>query len=47
MGLRAFTSELLCEQVVGRGLQRTSYELKKTHLWSFSTNCWTSYSADC
>lgn len=28
MGLRAFTSQLLCEQVVGRGLRRTSYELK-------------------
>jgi type III restriction enzyme len=27
MGLRAFTSQLLCEQVVGRGLWRTSYEL--------------------
>jgi type III restriction enzyme len=27
MGLRAFTSQLLCEQVVGRGLQRTSYEV--------------------
>jgi type III restriction enzyme len=30
MGLRAFTSQLLCEQVVGRGLRRTTYELKKT-----------------
>ncbi len=29
MGLRAFTSQLLCEQVVGRGLRRTSYELKE------------------
>jgi type III restriction enzyme len=27
MGLRAFTSQLLCEQVVGRGLRRMSYEL--------------------
>jgi type III restriction enzyme len=27
MGLRAFTSQLLCEQVVGRGLRRTAYEL--------------------
>lgn len=27
MGLRAFSSQLLCEQVVGRGLRRTSYEL--------------------
>jgi len=26
MGLRAFTSQLLCEQVVGRGLRRRSYE---------------------
>ena len=26
MGLRAFTSQLLCEQVVGRGLRRTAYE---------------------
>lgn len=29
MGLRAFTSQLLCEQVVGRGLRRTSYEVNK------------------
>jgi len=28
MGIRAFTSQLLCEQVVGRGLRRTSYEIK-------------------
>jgi len=28
MGLRAFSSQLLCEQVVGRGLRRTSYEAK-------------------
>ena len=27
MGLRAFTSQLLCEQVVGRGLRRTAYEI--------------------
>ena len=26
MGLRAFSSQLLCEQVVGRGLRRISYE---------------------
>lgn len=26
MGLRAFTSQLLCEQVVGRGLRRVSYD---------------------
>jgi type III restriction enzyme len=27
MGLRAFSSQLLCEQVVGRGLRRISYEI--------------------
>ncbi|MGL6281652.1 MAG: DEAD/DEAH box helicase, partial [Microcoleaceae cyanobacterium] len=27
MGLRAFSSQLLCEQVVGRGLRRKSYEV--------------------
>jgi type III restriction enzyme len=27
LGLRAFTSQLLCEQVVGRGLRRMSYDL--------------------
>jgi type III restriction enzyme len=27
LGLRAFTSQLLCEQVVGRGLRRTNYDL--------------------
>ncbi|MCG3150179.1 MAG: hypothetical protein PCFJNLEI_03659 [Verrucomicrobiae bacterium] len=30
MGLRAFSSQLLCEQVVGRGLRRTSYDVIKT-----------------
>ncbi len=29
MGLRAFNSQLLCEQVVGRGLRRTSYDVDK------------------
>lgn len=29
MGLRAFTSQLLCEQVVGRGLRRTVYEVNR------------------
>jgi type III restriction enzyme len=29
MGLRAFSSQLLCEQVVGRGLRRTSYEVNE------------------
>lgn len=27
LGLRAFSSQLLCEQVVGRGLRRTSYDM--------------------
>ena len=26
MGLRAFTVQLLCEQVIGRGLRRVSYD---------------------
>ena len=35
MGLRAFTSQLLCEQVVGRGLRRTSYDVDpKTKLFT-------------
>ncbi|NLJ48100.1 MAG: type III restriction endonuclease subunit R, partial [Candidatus Atribacteria bacterium] len=29
MGLRAFSSQLLCEQVIGRGLRRTSYEVNR------------------
>ncbi len=29
MGLRAFSSQLLCEQVVGRGLRRTSYDVNR------------------
>ena len=34
MGLRAFASQLLCEQVVGRGLRRTAYEVnEKTGLF--------------
>jgi type III restriction enzyme len=34
IGLRAFSSQLLCEQVVGRGLRRTSYEVdEKTGLF--------------
>lgn len=33
MGLRAFSSQLLCEQVVGRGLRRTSYDLNKDGLF--------------
>lgn len=26
MGLRAFSSQLLCEQVIGRGLRRVGYD---------------------
>jgi len=33
MGLRAFTSQLLCEQVVGRGLRRTSYDVGENGLF--------------
>ncbi|MDO9536762.1 MAG: DEAD/DEAH box helicase family protein, partial [Thermoplasmata archaeon] len=33
MGLRAFSSQLLCEQVVGRGLRRTSYETEENGLF--------------
>ncbi len=33
MGLRAFTSQLLCEQVVGRGLRRVSYDTDETGLF--------------
>ncbi len=34
LGLRAFTSQLLCEQVVGRGLRRISYDVnEKTGLY--------------
>lgn len=29
LGLRAFSSQLLCEQVIGRGLRRTSYDLEE------------------
>lgn len=34
MGLRAFSSQLLCEQVVGRGLRRTSYDLDENNLFA-------------
>ena len=34
MGLRAFSSQLLCEQVVGRGLRRTSYEVESDGLFA-------------
>ena len=33
LGLRAFSSQLLCEQVVGRGLRRVSYELGEDGLY--------------
>lgn len=33
MGLRAFSSQLLCEQVVGRGLRRTSYDVGENGLF--------------
>ncbi|MCC6301919.1 MAG: DEAD/DEAH box helicase family protein [Gammaproteobacteria bacterium] len=33
MGLRAFTSQLLCEQVIGRGLRRVSYETNEDGLF--------------
>lgn len=32
LGLRAFTSQLLCEQVIGRGLRRTAYDLNENGL---------------
>ncbi|WP_370089410.1 BPTD_3080 family restriction endonuclease [Ekhidna sp.] len=34
MGLRAFSSQLLCEQVVGRGLRRVSYEFDENDMLS-------------
>jgi type III restriction enzyme len=33
MGLRAFTSQLLCEQVVGRGLRRLSYQVNSQNFF--------------
>lgn len=33
MGLRAFSSQLLCEQVVGRGLRRVSYDVGQDGLF--------------
>jgi type III restriction enzyme len=32
LGLRAFTSQLLCEQVIGRGLRRMSYDIDENGL---------------
>lgn len=33
MGLRAFTSQLLCEQVIGRGLRRVAYDKDESGLY--------------
>ena len=33
MGLRAFSSQLLCEQVIGRGLRRVSYDIGEDGLF--------------
>ncbi len=33
LGLRAFTSQLLCEQVIGRGLRRVSYDTDENGLF--------------
>lgn len=33
MGLRAFTSQLLCEQVIGRGLRRVGYDIDENGLF--------------
>ena len=33
MGLRAFTSQLLCEQVIGRGLRRVAHDMDKNGLF--------------
>ena len=37
MGLRAFTSQLLCEQVVGRGLRRMDHDLQENGMFSEET----------
>lgn len=34
MGLRAFSSQLLCEQVIGRGLRRVSYDISDDGLFA-------------
>ncbi len=34
LGIRAFGTQLLCEQVVGRGLRRYSYELNDGDLFN-------------
>ena len=37
MGLRAFSSQVLCEQVVGRGLRRVSYDSTRTKACSMQS----------
>lgn len=34
LGVRAFKTQLLCEQVIGRALRRQSYELNEEHLFN-------------
>ena len=34
IGLRPFMSQLLCEQVIGRGLRRASYDVEENGLMS-------------
>jgi type III restriction enzyme len=34
LGLRAFSSQLLCEQVIGRGLRRSSYDIGENGLFA-------------
>ncbi|MDI1442408.1 DEAD/DEAH box helicase family protein [Polyangium sp. 6x1] len=34
LGVRAFTTQLLCEQVIGRGLRRMSYQVDKDGMFS-------------
>ncbi len=33
LGVRAFSTQLLCEQVVGRGLRRSTYDVEKTSIF--------------
>ena len=39
LGLRAFTSQLLCEQVIGRGLRRISYDIDPETNAPFPPKC--------
>src|SRR5262249_27724264 len=34
LGVRAFTTQLLCEQVIGRGLRRMSYQVGKDGMFA-------------